>query len=79
MADKNKDIKNTTHENHTQGEDTTIFKAEVENPAQENDTTNDSENVEQFTEKSPFPDIMPVLAVRDVVVFNFIILPLFFV
>ncbi len=32
---------------------------------------------EQFMEKSPFPTVMPVLAVRDVVVFNYMILPLF--
>ncbi len=37
----------------------------------------DADDSEEFDDKSPFPEVMPVLAVRDVVVFNYMILPLF--
>ncbi len=51
------------NENH--GVDTQYEKEPLENETQEND------------EDTLFPPVMPVLAVRDVVVFNYMILPLF--
>ncbi len=41
------------------------------------DATQEQEHDDSLEEKSPFPTVMPVLAVRDVVVFNYMILPLF--
>ncbi len=90
MSEKNKDTESLTdivgdsplHEMDGQdnGEelksnnDTDIEHGQDENS--HDDAHNDAHD-DMLEEGSPFPDVMPVLAVRDVVVFNYMILPLF--
>ncbi len=77
MSDKNKNKDIEEGQNPAQEEENSLYtEAEpIEDSAEMNEDLSGAE--EAFAEKSPFPDVMPVLAVRDVVVFNYMILPLF--
>ncbi len=74
MSNKNKDIPDVPQS------DTTEELLSPERELTEAQTTEDNspkETLEEFAEEGLFPSVMPVLAVRDVVVFNYMILPLF--
>ncbi len=87
MSDKNKDTDiisvDVTNAPDADSDNTAqVFKHDVESPLDSNAETDAHDDAEledddQLVEPSPFPTVMPVLAVRDVVVFNYMILPLF--
>ncbi len=84
MSDKNKEHQEqqdlTEEKVHLEHEDATYTSeehSEQEQAEQAHAEQEQEEEAKVFAEASPFPNSMPVLAVRDVVVFNYMILPLF--
>ncbi len=83
MSEKNKDRDISL--DAPSEEEGSMFEQETETPyelsedtqTEAEEQTQEDDDADQFADQSPFPSVMPVLAVRDVVVFNYMILPLF--
>ncbi len=76
MSEKNKDLEE--QQNIYNNDASLEQEKDIAEAIKANEQEHDESSTESaFTESSPFPPSMPVLAVRDVVVFNYMILPLF--